>query len=105
MDFPEFLNMMAKKIQNIDSAEEIREAFRVFDKDNSGTICCSEVKFVMMNLGDKVALTEAEIDEMLMEADRDGDGLITYEGRTAVQADLTFYCLWCGLTIHRLTSL
>merc|ERR1711976_766366 len=35
VDFPEFLDMIAKKIQNVDSGEEIREAFRVFDKNNS----------------------------------------------------------------------
>merc|ERR1711976_505217 len=79
VDFPEFLNMMAKKIQNIDSGEEIREAFRVFDKNNSGTVSCSEIKFVMMALEDKIAMTEAEVDEMIREADSDGDGHITYD--------------------------
>ena len=35
VDFPEFLNMMAKKIENTDSVEdEIKEAFRVFDKES-----------------------------------------------------------------------
>merc|ERR1711976_891129 len=42
VDFPEFLNMMAKKIQNIDSGEEIREAFRVFDRTAQGSISCEE---------------------------------------------------------------
>uniref|UniRef100_A0A8C6R008 EF-hand domain-containing protein n=1 Tax=Nannospalax galili TaxID=1026970 RepID=A0A8C6R008_NANGA len=32
-DFPEFLTMTARKMKDTDS-EEIREAFRVFDKDN-----------------------------------------------------------------------
>ena len=33
IDFPEFLGMMARKMKNSDSEEEIKEAFRVFDKD------------------------------------------------------------------------
>merc|ERR1739841_63306 len=33
IDFPEFLNLMAKKMKDTDSEEEIKEAFKVFDKD------------------------------------------------------------------------
>ena len=36
IDFPEFLTMMARKMKETDSEEEIREAFRVFDKVNFG---------------------------------------------------------------------
>ena len=32
IDFPEFLTMMARKMKDTDGEEEIREAFRVFDK-------------------------------------------------------------------------
>ena len=32
IDFAEFLTMMARKMKDTDSEEEIREAFRVFDK-------------------------------------------------------------------------
>ena len=38
IDFPEFLTMMARKMKETDSEEEIREAFRVFDKDGNGFI-------------------------------------------------------------------
>ena len=40
IDFPEFLTMMARKMKDTDSEEEIREAFRVFDKDGNGYIRC-----------------------------------------------------------------
>lgn len=36
IDFPEFLTMMARKMKDTDSEEEIREAFRVFDKVGLG---------------------------------------------------------------------
>ena len=38
IDFPEFLTMMARKMKDTDSEEEIKEAFRVFDKDGNGFI-------------------------------------------------------------------
>jgi len=38
-------------------------------------MCCIQV---MHNLGER--LTDAEIDEMIREADIDGDGQINYEG-------------------------
>uniref|UniRef100_A0A8C6K3R9 Calmodulin 2a (phosphorylase kinase, delta) n=1 Tax=Nothobranchius furzeri TaxID=105023 RepID=A0A8C6K3R9_NOTFU len=41
IDFPEFLTMMARKMKDTDSEEEIREAFRVFDKVNA--VCSPKV--------------------------------------------------------------
>lgn len=40
IDFPEFLTMMARKMKDTDSEEEIREAFRVFDKVRLNTSAC-----------------------------------------------------------------
>jgi calmodulin len=78
VDFPEFLNMMAKKIQNTDSVEdEIKEAFRVFDKEGRGHISTEEFRFVMRNIGSQ--MTDEEIEEMIEEADHDHDGLISYD--------------------------
>ena len=77
IDFPEFLTMMARKMKDTDSEEEIIEAFRVFDKDGSGYISAAELSHVMTNLGEK--LTNEEVDEMIREADTDGDGQVNYE--------------------------
>jgi uncharacterized protein YneF (UPF0154 family) len=65
IDFPEFLTMMARKMKTSDSEEEIREAFRVFDKDGNGFISAAELRHVMTNLGEK--LTDDEVDEMIRE--------------------------------------
>ena len=70
--------MMARKMKETDSEEEIREAFRVFDRDGNGFISASELRHVMTNLGEK--LTDDEVDEMIREADIDGDGQVNYEG-------------------------
>ncbi|KAJ7040704.1 putative calmodulin [Mycena alexandri] len=73
----EFLAMMAKKFQDTDSEEEIRQAFQVFDKDGNGTISVTELQQVMKSLGEK--LTDREVEEMIREADTDGDGEINYD--------------------------
>ena len=67
-----------------DSEEEIREAFQVFDKDGNGFISAAELRHVMTNLGEK--LTDEEVDEMIREADMDGDGQINYEGKQMINA-------------------
>ncbi|KAJ6466853.1 calmodulin [Mycena sanguinolenta] len=77
IDFPEFLAMMAKKFQDTDSEEEIRQTFAVFDKDGNGTISVTELQQVMRSLGEK--LTDREVEEMMREADVDGDGEINYD--------------------------
>ncbi|KAF8201192.1 putative calmodulin [Mycena galopus ATCC 62051] len=77
IDFNEFLAMMAKKFQDTDSEEEIRQAFAVFDKDGNGTISVTELQQVMRSLGEK--LSDREVEEMIREADVDGDGEINYD--------------------------
>lgn len=74
--------MMARKMKDTDSEEEIREAFRVFDKDGNGFISAAELRHVMTNLGEK--LTDEEVDEMIREADIDGDGQVNYEGNKSL---------------------
>ncbi|KAL9601467.1 MAG: hypothetical protein Q9219_002533 [cf. Caloplaca sp. 3 TL-2023] len=76
IDFPEFLTMMARKMKDTDSEEEIREAFKVFDRDNNGFISAAELRHVMTSIGEK--LTDDEVDEMIREADQDGDGRIDW---------------------------
>ncbi|CAB4058702.1 CALM [Lepeophtheirus salmonis] len=77
LDFPEFLKIMGKKSYEEKAEEQIREAFKVFDRDGNGFITKSELRVVMMNLGEK--LSEDEIDTMIADADIDGDGTINYE--------------------------
>merc|ERR1712159_254963 len=42
IDFPEFLNLMAKKMQDTDTEDDLKEAFKVFDKDNDGYMLAAQ---------------------------------------------------------------
>ena len=69
---------MSRKMNTTDSEEELKQAFKVFDKDGNGYISPQELKHVMTNLGEK--LSDEEIEEMIKEADLDGDGQVNYDG-------------------------
>ena len=75
-DFPEFVSLMACKMRDTDSEEELREVFRVLD-DGSGSISAAQLHQMMTNLGEK--LSDEEIGEMLCEADIGGDGQVNYQ--------------------------
>lgn len=76
VNFDDFCNLMVQKQGNTDSEIEVIEAFRVFDKDGSGTISCNELKHVLTTLGEK--LTDSEVEEVIKEADADSNGYINY---------------------------
>ncbi|XP_006338890.1 caltractin-like [Solanum tuberosum] len=57
--------------------QEIREAFELFDTDNSGTIDAKELNVAMRALGFEA--TEEEINRMIAEVDKDGSGAIDFD--------------------------
>ena len=77
IDFSVFLTFMARKIQDMGNMEEdIVEAFKVFDKANTGTVSVAEIRHVITVLGE--TLTKEEADQMIRDADLDGSGKINY---------------------------
>ncbi|KAI0209250.1 Calmodulin [Lamellibrachia satsuma] len=77
LDFNEFLAMIPRLSGNVDTEEGLDEAFRVWDKEGSGTLSAAELRHIMTNLGEK--LTEEEVDEMISCAEADAQGEITYK--------------------------
>jgi calmodulin len=73
IDFPTFLDVIAQRMSAGENEQELREAFRVFDKQNTGRIQAQELRTAMTSLGEK--LSDREVQEMLREADVSIDDL------------------------------
>lgn len=77
IEFQDFLEVMSFKISERDPREEMLKAFRLFDDDNTGKVSLKNLRRVARELGE--TMTDDELQEMIDEADRDGDGEISEE--------------------------
>ena len=77
IDFPEFLELINTKIKETELEEQLIETFKVFDRDGNGLLSGRELKYVMAVVGE--VLTDEEVDELIQQADIDGDGFINYQ--------------------------
>lgn len=89
IDFSEFLEMMTSKMSERDSREEILKAFRLFDDDETGKISFRNLKRVAKELGEN--MTDEELQEMIDEADRDGDGEISEDEFLRIMKKTSLY--------------
>ncbi|CAF5199694.1 unnamed protein product, partial [Rotaria magnacalcarata] len=79
IDFDEFKQMMISKGDSrfeMFNDELLNETFRIFDKNGNGFISEMEIRSVMNNLGEK--LTDDELNDMIREADLDGNRQVDY---------------------------
>jgi centrin-1 len=72
-----FIHMLTRKREEVNPDEEIRRAFRLFCDEGSEGIRVGDLKRVAMELGE--VLTDEELRDIVEEADRDGDGVISFE--------------------------
>nr|CAI5840272.1 unnamed protein product [Callosobruchus analis] len=89
ISFDDFLQLMSMKMAEKDSKEEILKAFRLFDDDETGKISFKNLKRVAKELGEN--LTDEELQEMIDEADRDGDGEINQEDFLRIMKKTSLY--------------
>merc|ERR1711998_134878 len=75
VEFEEFLEMMEGKMSGKDPFEEMKKAFKLYDKDGKGKITIRHTPRVGKELGE--ALSEDELQAILDESDRDGNGTLT----------------------------
>lgn len=61
----------------IEQIEELREIFKMYDRDNTGNISNRALKFLLRGLGDNV--NEEEVDMVLKDMDEDGNGTIDFQ--------------------------
>lgn len=75
----------ARYLLNDEQVAEIRKSFNVCDEDGSGTIERNELSRVMKELGETP--TQEELEDILKDLDKNGDGSISWEEFLGVMAE------------------
>ncbi len=73
----EFIMLMNGKISELETQNELVEAFKLFDKNGTGLIPIEKFRDEMIKYGEK--LPQEDLNVLLNVADYDGDGYINYE--------------------------
>lgn len=76
INFDSFQAIIIEYRHNKDSIESILEAFREFDKDQTGVITTSELKYVLKENMPEVSVED--FDKIIKETDHDQDGKIDF---------------------------
>lgn len=76
-DFPRFLDLMSKHMKAEPFDRQLRDAFKVLDKDSTGFVSVADLRHILTSIGEK--LEPAEFDEWIREVDVGSDGKIRYE--------------------------
>ncbi|XP_076253624.1 troponin C-like isoform X4 [Rhynchophorus ferrugineus] len=80
LEFEEFVTLAAKFIVEEDDEamqKELKEAFRLYDKEGNGYIPTSCLREILRELDDQ--LTDRELDMMIEEIDTDGSGTVDFD--------------------------
>merc|ERR1719169_374342 len=87
--YDEFLKMMTHKILNKDPKDDLVKAFRLFDDDKTGFVTFKNLKRVAKETNQ--TLTDDELQQMLDDADRDGDGQLNEDEFLRMMKKLALY--------------
>merc|ERR1712131_100622 len=80
LEFPEFIQLAAKFLVEEDEEEmrwELKEAFRLYDKQGNGYITTSTLKEILREIDS--TLTEYNLDQIVDEVDADGSGTVDFD--------------------------
>ncbi|CAH8527064.1 unnamed protein product [Schistosoma turkestanicum] len=77
VDFKGFLDIMTSKMTEKTDKADLIKAFKICDDDDSGKLTLPKLKRAAQLLGEDI--TDEEIQEMIDEADKDGDGEVSEE--------------------------
>ncbi len=77
IDFEEWFTLMTKRVNDKDSRANINKIFALYDDERTGFISTNNLKRVAQELGEN--LSEEELNELIVRADLDKDGLVSEE--------------------------
>ncbi|KAF4524254.1 hypothetical protein B566_EDAN008800 [Ephemera danica] len=88
LEFEEFVILSSRFLVEEDAEamqQELREAFRLYDKEGNGYITTAVLREILQELDDKI--TSEELDMMIEEIDSDGSGTVDFD--EFMEEDLT----------------
>merc|ERR1712043_115447 len=80
LEFGEFCQLAAKFLVEEDEEalkKELKEAFRIYDKEGNGYISTDVLKEILQELDSK--LTNEDLDNIIEEVDEDGSGTLDFD--------------------------
>nr|AVA17384.1 putative Per a 6 allergen variant [Periplaneta americana] len=80
LEFQEFVTLAARFLVEEDAEamqQELKEAFRLYDKEGNGYITTTVLREILKELDDK--LTNEDLDAMIEEIDSDGSGTVDFD--------------------------
>lgn len=82
VNFDGFCNIASHFLEEEDAEamlQELKEAFRLYDREGNGYITTGTLKEILSALDDK--LTNSELDGIIAEIDTDGSGTVDFDGK------------------------
>ena len=77
LNFDEFCRIMAPRLKQADTRDEVMKVFQIFDPKNQGFITFKDLKRIADDCGEE--LSDQELNEMIAEADKTSDGKISFQ--------------------------
>jgi len=87
LEFGEFCQLAAKFLVEEDEEglkKELKEAFRIYDKEGNGFISTNTLKEILKELDSK--LTDEDLENIIEEVDEDGSGTLDFDEFMAMMA-------------------
>lgn len=81
LEFEEFVSLASRFLVEEDAEamlQELKEAFRLYDKEGNGYITTDVLREILKELDDKI--TEDDLNSMIEEIDSDGSGTVDFDG-------------------------
>ncbi|QQP53166.1 Troponin C_ isoform 1, partial [Caligus rogercresseyi] len=87
LEFGEFCQLSARFLIEEDEEalkKELKEAFRIYDKEGNGYISTETLREILKELDNK--LTSDDIDGIIEEVDEDGSGTLDFDGKFSLRS-------------------
>jgi len=72
-----FMSLMGKKLGESEHDKDIKQAFKVFDRKNNGSVATAELRHALRCLGAK--MSQEDIDKLIADGDPRNTGTLSYE--------------------------